>query len=239
MKVLVVGASGATGRLLVEQLLDGGHDVKAIVRSVERMPEHLKNHERLSLICAGLLELSENEIAGHVKEVDAVASCLGHNLTIKGVFGPPRKLVTIAIRRLCTAVKTNKPSKPIRFVLMNTAGNTNRDLKEKRSFGEKCVTGLIRLLVPPQSDNEQAADYLRTTIGQDDREIEWAVVRPDSLIDEKSTTEYETFSSPTRSPIFNAGQTSRINVGHFMAELLTNDNTWNKWKGKMPVIYNT
>ena len=32
--------------------------------------------------------------------------------------------------------------------------------------------------------------------------------------------------------------TSRIN-GHFMAELITDDGTWNKWKRQIPVIYNT
>ncbi len=27
-------------------------------------------------------------------------------------------------------------------------------------------------------------------------------------------------------------------IGHFMADLITNNNIWNKWKGQMPVIYN-
>ena len=35
MKVLVVGASGATGRLVVEQLLRQGIEVRAIVRSLD------------------------------------------------------------------------------------------------------------------------------------------------------------------------------------------------------------
>lgn len=38
--------------------------------------------------------------------------------------------------------------------------------------------------------------------------------------------------------IFAPGQTSRINVGHFMADLITRDDTWARWKGQMPVIYN-
>jgi hypothetical protein len=29
-----------------------------------------------------------------------------------------------------------------------------------------------------------------------------------------------------------------INVGHFMAELITDDELWNQWNGQMPVIYN-
>jgi len=123
-------------------------------------------------------------------------------------------------------------------VLMNTTGNRNRDLSEPISFGQKCVIGLIRVMVPPHVDNEQAADYLRSRIGQNDTAIEWAAVRPDSLIDETEVTEYEVHPSPIRSAIFDAGKTSRINVGHFMAELITDDLTWNKWKGQMPVIYN-
>ena len=87
-------------------------------------------------------------------------------------------------------------------------------------------------------DNEQAADYLRTRIGQNDGTIEWAAVRPDNLIDEDQVTEYEVYASPIRSAIFDAGSTSRINVAHFMADLITDEDIWNAWKGQMPVIYN-
>lgn len=237
MTTLVVGASGATGRQLLEQLLNRGQQVRAIVRSPENLPEVLRNQENLSLIQASVLDLSDAEMVQYVKGCDAVASCLGHNLNFKGIFGHPRHLVTDATRRLCNAVKANKPTDPVRFVLMNTTGNRNRDLEEAISFGEKCVIGLIRLLVPPHRDNEQAADYLRIQIGQQDRAIEWAAVRPDTLINEDEVTEYEVHPSPTRSAIFDAGKTSRINVGHFMAELITDDELWNRWKGQMPVIY--
>ncbi|MCB1807502.1 MAG: NAD(P)-dependent oxidoreductase, partial [Candidatus Competibacteraceae bacterium] len=116
--------------------------------------------------------------------------------------------------------------------------NSNRDLAEQISLGQKCVIGLLRLLLPPHVDNEQAADYLRTRIGQNDVAIEWSAVRPDSLIDASDVTGYELHASPIRSAIFNAGTSSRINVGHFMAELITDDATWNTWKGRMPVLYN-
>ena len=59
MTILVVGASGATGRLLVEQLLNRGQNVTVIVRSIEKLPEFLKNHDHLSVICASVLELSD------------------------------------------------------------------------------------------------------------------------------------------------------------------------------------
>lgn len=238
MTMLVVGASGATGRLLVEQLLNRGENVKIIVRSPDSLPENIKKHDNLSVIHASVLDLSDAEMAQHVSGCDAVASCLGHNMTFKGMYGHPRKLVTDATRRLCDAISANKAEEPIKFVLMNTTGNRNRDLSEPISFGQKCVIGLIRVMVPPHVDNEQAADYLRSRIGQNDAVIEWAAVRPDTLIDETEVTEYEVHPSPIRSAIFDAGKTSRINVAHFMAELIADDLTWNKWKGQMPVIYN-
>ena len=238
MTTLVVGASGATGRLLVAQLLDRGQNVRIIVRTLNSLPEAIKNHENLTVIRASVLDLSDAELVQHVKACDAVASCLGHNMTFKGFYGQPRRLVTDATRRLCNAIKANKPEATVKFVLMNTSGNRNRDLFEPISFAQKCAIGLIRLLLPPHVDNEKAADYLRTEIAQNDNVIEWAAVRPDGLIDESEVTEYEIYPSPTRSAIFDSGITSRINVAHFMAELITDQDTWAKWKGQMPVIYN-
>lgn len=238
MTTLVVGASGATGRLLVEQLLNRGESVRVIVRSPDGLPEAVKNHDNLSVIRGRVLELSDTEMSQHVRGCRAAASCLGHNMTLKGLFGRPRRLVTDATRRLCDAIKANDPDGPTKFVLMNTAGNSNRDLDEPISFRHKCVIGLLRLALPPHVDNEQAADYLRTKIGQHDGVIEWAAVRPDNLIDEDQVTAYEVHPSPIRSAIFDAGLTSRINVGRFMADLITDDDTWNAWRGQMPVIYN-
>ena len=238
MTTLIVGASGVTGRLLVEQLLNRGQSVKIIVRDVNSLPETIKNHDNVSIIQASVLELSDAEMTQHVKGCNAVASCLGHNLNFKGIYGHPRKLVTDATRRLCSAIKANMPKKPVKFVLMNTTGNRNLDLTERISFGQKCVIWLLRLLLPPHVDNEKAADFLRTKIGQNDKVIEWAAVRPDNLINENQVTEYEIHPSPIRSAIFDAGTTSRINVGHFMADLITEHDIWDTWKGQMPVIYN-
>lgn len=238
MKVLVVGASGATGRYVVEQLLIQKYSVKVIVRSPEKLPELWKANDALQIISASILELSDKEMNDYVSDCNAIISCLGHNLTWKGVYGQPRKLVADAVCRLCDAIKSNNPKHPVKYVLMNTTGNRNRDLKEPISFAQKCVIGLLRLLLPPHVDNEKAADYLRTQIGQNNNSIEWVAVRPDNLINENEVTNYEIHRSPTRSAIFNAGKTSRINVGHFMSNLISDNDLWNTWKGQMPVIYN-
>lgn len=146
--------------------------------------------------------------------------------------------MTDAARQLCQAIKSTNPSKPVKYILMNTTANSNRDLDEKISFGQKVVVGLLRRLLPPHVDNEEAADYLRTEIGQDDKEIEWTAVRPDGLIDEDTVSDYELHPSPIRDPIFDSGKTSRINVANFMMRLVLENNTWQQWKGQMPLIYN-
>ena len=238
MTTLVVGATGSTGRHLVNQLLNRGQKVKVIVRSSGKLPETWKNNEQIKIIEASVLEISEEKIGEYLKDCQSVASCLGHNLTWKGIYGQPRKLVTDAVILLSRAIKKNTTAEPVKFVLMNTTGNRNRDLNEHVSPGQRAVISLLRLLLPPHPDNEKAADYLRVQVGQKDPAMEWVAVRPDSLTDEDQVTPYELHASPTRSALFNPGKTSRINVGHFMAQLITDQDLWMQWKGQMPVIYN-
>lgn len=240
--ILVVGASGATGQLLVKQLLDMNQPVRVIVRSLDRLPDFFHDDDNVEIVRASVLALSDAEMVQCVEGCRAVASCLGHTMSLKGIFGPPRRLVSEATRRLCEAVRESRlrdssgmVRSPVKFVLMNTAGN--RDVDESVSTVQAVVVGLIRLLVPPHADNEAAADYLQSAVGSGDRLIEWVAVRPDSLIDRAEVSEYDVYSSPIRSAIFDPGCTSRIDVGHFMASLISGDRLWEQWKGTMPVIY--
>ncbi|MHC4822825.1 MAG: NAD(P)-dependent oxidoreductase [Planctomycetota bacterium] len=234
---LVVGASGATGRLLVEQLLRRGQYVRAVVRPCSDLPGHLLSHENLTVVSANISDLTQAEWSELVAGCGSFASCLGHNLSFKGIFGKPRKLVTDAVRGICQAASLGEPARPHKFVLMNTTGNINHDLGEVVSVGQRLVLALLRLLVPPHADNEQAANHLRLEVGQDHPRMEWVAVRPDGLIDEEHVADYDLHPSPTRSAIFNAGKTRRINVAHFMAELIADEGLWSEWKGQMPVIY--
>ncbi len=239
MTTLVVGSTGATGKLVVERLLHSGIKVRAIARSSEKLQDLISQFEALTVINASISEMSDDELKSQINGCDAVVSCLGHNLTFKGMYGKPRKLVTDGVRRLTNAIVKCNSKNLTKFVLMNTTGNRNQDQNEKISLVEHFVIGIIRILVPPHSDNEQAAEYLRTQIGQDHEKIEWSVVRPDSLINEEIVTDYSIHPSPIRSAIFDSGITSRINVANFISELIINETVWNEWKGKMPVVYNS
>ncbi|SIS73210.1 NAD(P)-dependent oxidoreductase [Neptunomonas antarctica] len=238
MTTLVVGASGATGRLLVRQLLAQGQKVKIIVRCVDSLPDTLKQNDHLMITQASLLEMTDAELLEQVKGCNAVVSCLGHNLTFKGMFGHPKRLVTGAVQRLCNAIEKTAPAAPVKFILMNTSGNQNKRAGEKVSTAQFIIVSLIRFLLPPHADNELAAEYLQSNFGAKQKVIEWVAVRPDSLIDHELVTQYDAYASPVRSAIFDAGKTSRINVAHFMSELIIHGEIWNKWKHQMPLIYN-
>lgn len=238
MTTLVVGASGATGRLLVEQLLEQGEKVKIIVRSIDSLPDSLIRNDLLSVTEASLLNMTDTELLKQVEGCHAVVSCLGHNLTFKGMFGHPRRLVTDGVERLSQAIEKTSPDTPVKYILMNTTGNQNARAGETVSIAQSVVVGLIRHLLPPHADNEEAAAYLQSNFGTNQNMIEWVAVRPDSLIDNESITEYDVYSSPIRSAIFDAGKTSRINIAHFISQLIIDSGTWGKWKGQMPVIYN-
>lgn len=121
---------------------------------------------------------------------------------------------------------------------MNTVGNQNIKAGKKISLAQRITIWLIRQMIPPHADNEAAAEYLQAYFCQSNKNLEWSVVRPDSLIDEIDYSDYYIYPSPIRSAIFDAGITSRINVARFMTALITDSDLWAQWKTKMPVIYN-
>jgi len=72
MKLVVFGATGGTGRCIVEQALTSGHDVVAIVRDPEGLP---LSHERQRVVRADVFQSAE--IVSRMAGADAVLSALG------------------------------------------------------------------------------------------------------------------------------------------------------------------
>ena len=237
MKVLVLGGNGATGFHIVEQLLENNVDVKTIVRNSAKL-KSLGNQKNFEIITASILDMDNAELSEVLDDVDAIVSCLGHNITLKGIWGRPHRLVTDAIRKVCESIRMKDTGKVTKLVLMNTTACLDVDTQEKFTTAEGIIIAIMRFLLPPQRDNEQAVNYLKHAIGKNDRNIEWIAVRPDTLINEEEVTSYTVHNSPVRSPVFNSGKTSRINVGSFIMTLLCTNEQWKKWRYQMPVIYN-
>ena len=102
MKLLVIGATGRTGREIVQQALVRGHHVTAFVRSPEGIT--LKN-ERLSVLKGNATD--ENQLFEAMQNHDAVISTLGPRKVFKpgsllhdSALATTRAMQRVGIKRL-------------------------------------------------------------------------------------------------------------------------------------------
>jgi nucleoside-diphosphate-sugar epimerase len=233
--VLVVGATGRTGGRVVKRLLEGGACVRAVVRSKDRLLPGIAAVPAFAGVEADLLALSEADLLAQVRGCDAVISCLGHTISLAGVFGPPRDLVTAAVRRLCGAILASGATRPVKLVLMSSVSVNHPGTVERRPGRfDRPLLWLLRGLVPPSRDNQRVADYLHREIGPRNPLLEWVCVRPDTLLDgdASSYAVHETL----RSSLFRPDTTRMANVADFMCELVWSPGTWARWAGALPVI---
>lgn len=234
---LVVGGTGRTGRRVVGQLLGRGVRVRAVVRSADRLSSDVARDPRLEVVVADLLSLGDETLLGQVGGCDAVISCLGHVLSVRGIFGPPRDLVTAATTRLCRAIEAARPTSPVKFILMSSVSvNQPAGRDTRRGVFERGLVRALRWALPPAGDNQAAADFLCDRVGTDSRFIQWVVVRPDTLR-EGDVSDYAVHEGLVSS-LFRPGSTNMANVAHFMCELVNDDEAWKRWRGKLPVIVN-
>jgi nucleoside-diphosphate-sugar epimerase len=207
------------------------------VRSADRLPRGAAQDPRLEAVVADLLSVSDETLVGYVRGCDAVISCLGHVLTFKGIFGPPRDLVTAATTRLCRAIEAAQPTSPVKFVLMSSVSvNQPAGRDTRRGAFERGVLRILRRALPPAKDNQAAADFLCDTVGAARSPIQWVVVRPDTL-QEGDVSEYALHEGLV-SGLFRPRSTNMANVAHFMCKVVTEEDAWGHWRGKLPVIVN-
>ena len=158
-------------------------------------------------------------------------------MTLEGIFGPPRDLVTSATMRLCNAIEALQPRAPVKLVLMSSVSvHRAGGLDARRGSFERALLWMLRGVLPPARDNQRAADFLQGKVGPHGAFVQWVVVRPDSLR-EGEVSDYAVHEGLVNG-LFAPGSTNMANVAHFMCELVTNPKTWADWKGKLPVITN-
>jgi len=233
--VLLLGGTGRTGSRVLEQLLARGVHVRAVVRSAGRLPAGVAADPLLHVTEADLLGLTDADLAELARGCDAVISCLGHTVNLRGLYGAPRDLVTQTARRVCRALEALRSERPAKFVLMTSVSVNRRGRQDgRRSTFERLVVWALRGLVPPARDNQRAADALVDDFGTADPFVEWVVVRPDSLR-EGDISAYLLHEGVVDS-LFRPGHTAMANIADFMCELVTDPDAWAAWRGKLPVV---
>ena len=81
MAVLVLGATGATGRLLLRRLLDEGHAVVAWF-AIQLVYRQLRNHPQLEVLLGGVLDWPDDQLRSVVARVrHGLLPC--HRLTLR------------------------------------------------------------------------------------------------------------------------------------------------------------
>lgn len=236
LSILLLGATGHVGGLAASQFLQRGVKLKVIVRSASRLPEGVVGHDGLTVVEASLLDLSDEEMKDHVRGCDVVVMSLGHNLTLKGMFGEPRRLVLDAAKKVQKAIEALEPTTRVKFIMLNTVGVDNPDGSEEnmRGFMENFTLNFLKFTLPPMADSVESAAYVSNEIGTTNRFIEWCTLRPDSFV-EGDVSEY-TLHEKLFISLFKPQPTTKANIAHFMCELATNENTWQKWRFKLPII---
>jgi putative NADH-flavin reductase len=96
-RVLVVGATGGTGRQLVAQALERGFAVTALVRDPARLAVV---HPRLTVMRGDVLDQTSVDAA--VRGQEAVVSALGHKR-----YYPPNRILSEGTRNLLRAMETH------------------------------------------------------------------------------------------------------------------------------------
>lgn len=191
MRLALFGATGRTGRLVVERALAAGHELIALARA----PERLAPAERLTVVVGDATDPSA--VAQTVDEADAIVSTLGH------ARGSPPDLLQTWARRCVQAMR----KRGVRRVVVLT-GAAVRAPGDQPSLPHRAARALVRLLAPTVlRDSEEMVAILRSS------GLDWTIVRAPRLTDGSLTGRWS--AGPLRSGGFRA---TRADVAAFMVE---------------------
>jgi len=199
-KILVLGATGGTGRLVVSQALARGYDVAALVRS----PGKGSGLEGAQLVVGDARD--ETTLREALKGRDAVVSALG---TAASPFREVTLLST-ATRALVSAMKAEQVA---RLVCITGIG-----AGDSAGHGGLLFDNLIfpLLLRHVYADKNRQEAIVRNS------GLDWVLVRPSVLNDKPSR---DTIRALTDLSGFHGGTISRQDVATFVVEQLR-ANTW-------------
>lgn len=169
MKLTIFGASGRTGRPLVQQALDAGHEVVAFVRDPAKLP---LTHERLTILQGDVMKLGDVEQA--VRGSDAVLSTIGQGKD------SPKDVQTVATRNIVAAMEKYGVR---RLVSLTGAGV---DVPEDQP---KLINHVIKLALKMLSGAvlQDALGHVDVIRGSN---LDWVIVRGPMLTEGPRTNNY-------------------------------------------------
>jgi putative NADH-flavin reductase len=191
MKLTVFGATGGTGRELVRQALDAGHDVTAVVRDPARLPV---SGDRLEIVRSGLEDPEE----------------LRRYAVLSGL-GPRGRKADGVTARLTRAITGAMETEGVRRLLVVSASPVG-PAPEGDGPLDRAVRGIVSaVLKDVYADlREMEADLARS-------DTDWTCVRPPRLQDKPLTGRYRTVvgGTPARGRFL-----ARADVAHAMLSMI-------------------
>lgn len=205
MKIIVFGATGATGKQIVLQGLTLGYSVTAFVRDKSKLADI--QHPNLHFYTGNVLNPAdvENAIKGH----EAVFCALGD-----GRKGTVRSAGTLNI------IKGMQKNSVRRLICQSTLGAG--DSKGNLNFFWKYIM-FGWFLKQAFLDHELQEDYIRESF------LDWTIVRPGALTDGAATGNYRHGFSGTAKSL--KLKVSKADVALFMLKQLTSSEYLKKSPG--------
>jgi len=207
MRLAIFGASGRTGIPLVQQALDAGSEVVALVRDPAKMP---LQHDKLTLVRGDVM--NPTDVENTVQGADAVISVLGQRKD------SPADMQTVATRNILGAMQKYNVR---RLVSLTGAGVDAPEDKPKLmnhliKFALKTLSGKVF------KDALQHADLIRKS------DVDWVIVRVPMLNEGPHTGKYRV----GRVGVNTSARISRADVADFLLKQAT-DTTYLR---QMPMI---
>lgn len=137
MRIAVFGATGRTGRPFVDQALDRGHEIVALVRDPSGLSSAIRDDDRVEVIEGDAYggDGVDRVVGGDGDPVDAVVSVLGQS------SGSPDDLLTEAGRHVLAAMDEHGVGR-----LVTLVGAGVREEGESVSLGGKVMGTMLKLL---------------------------------------------------------------------------------------------
>ncbi len=163
MKLAIFGGTGKTGKYLVQQALDAGHEVVMLARTPSKVTA---KDEKLTVVQGDILDAERVEDT--IRGVDAVLSVLGPT------NNKPEFTISRGMDNILESMKRNNVQR-----IIIAAGAGVRDPQDKPKFIDRFFGLLLRLLSKNiLADMQQVVEKLRAS----DRE--WTIVRVPMLTDQ-------------------------------------------------------